>query len=98
MLYLGQEKSNIFLFNRKHDKNTVTRAELKKKRKRKVRPDNDRLDSPFVIRVCSSYCLLLVKFSLQKTDTDKLNAATATDRAPQMTLVEKFAKQRPADN
>jgi len=36
-----------------------------------------------------------------KTTTDntqKTNATTATDRAPQMTLVEKFAKQRPADS
>jgi len=42
---------------------------------------SDRLQSPFVNRQRLSglsYCLLLVKSLLQKTDTDKLNATTAT--------------------
>ena len=70
--------------------NSFHNDELNKERKALIE-NNDGLGFPFVnIRIRSfitaskdcRQCLLLVKFPLQKTDIDKLNSTTATERTP----------------
>ena len=90
---LGQEKSNIFfLFTYKTDRSL------------------DRIMTDSILLLSSNSFLLsllhqravrlstLREISAAENWHWKINVTTATDRAPQITLVEKFAKQSPADN
>ena len=75
---------------------TLLPGSHKRKKETKSWSNNDDSTSDYVL--LSLLHRKAVILSTPKTDINKLNAATATDRAPQMTLVEKFAMQRPADN